>query len=593
MTQHLTKASWDKANRNYIAKSICELMHEQLLQPTEIATNGDRVSFVLKTSVAGISYSFDASHRAMDYWHIYRETLKKEIHGEVKEAADAVAFFLEMAESFGVQPFTLTHFVEETNNTLYADAFMIDRGRPSAESLAEADYQTLEHTMDGHPWATVNKGRIGFSASDYAKYAPETKQSTQLNWIAVHNSRAEFTAMDSISHHSFLKAEIGETQFNGFVQKLLANGYSATEYFFMPVHDWQWSEKVCQQFAHDIANGLIIELGRGEDVYKCQQSIRTFFNVSHPEKHYVKTAISILNTSVFRGLSSKKLAIAPRVTQWAKDKLKNDEYLKSTGVTLLGEVASVGYTHPHYSQIEKSPYQYQELLGVIWRESADPYLKEGERLATMASMFYVDDNGKSLIGAWIDKSGISAKDWVKTYLKAYFKPVLHIFYKHSFFFSPHGENTILVLKDHVPHRIIIKDFVEEIVLTPKAKSEVSPEMQEILREIDNEYALLFILSGVFDGVFRYISNVLHTFTDYPETLFWKQVADVIEEYQKENPDLTDQFKEFDLFTPEFIRVCINRVRLLTYGYGESTDIPMPEVHGMLSNPVSKFATVEI
>lgn len=583
----LKKLIWDKVNLNYIAKSITELMHEKLAEPEITGIDEDGLThFILKTDHKDIYYTFSANHRSLDYWHIQKDTLKKFDDGKTVPVNNAPAFFTEMQQTFGIKSFTLAHFVEETLNTLYADAYIHEKGRLTASELADADYQTIEHQMDGHPWATINKGRIGFNHNDQGKYAPEAGQEIQLAWLAVHKERADFKSLVSINETDFYIEELGTGQFDEFNQLLIDKALNPANYLFIPVHEWQWNNKIVLQLAHDIASQYIVPLSLGNDKYMCQQSIRTFFNTSNPRKHYVKTAISILNTSIYRGLSPKKLAIAPRVTAWAKDMLNGDHYLRQTGVVLLGEVATVGYKHPQYSAIPQSPYQYQEFLGVIWRESAENYLQSGEKIMTMASLLYVDDEGKSLVGAMIEKSGITTAAWLKAYLNAYLKPVLRIFYKHAFFFSPHGENTILVMKDYIPQRIIIKDFVEEIVLTEESKAKLPEDLVDVLREIEDELAPLFILSGIFDAVFRYLSNVFHTYIGFEEQEFWSMVANTILEFQDENPELALKYSKFDLFVPEFTRVCINRVRLLTHGYNESTDVPVPELIGTLVNPVA-------
>lgn len=583
----LNKRVWDKVNLNYIAKAITELMHEKLADPEIVGADDTGLThFRLQTDTAEIYYTFSAHHRALDYWPIEKDTLKKYLAGVAVPVNNAPAFFTELKETFGVKSFTLAHFVEETLNTLYADAFIHGKGRLTADALADADYQTVEHQMDGHPWATINKGRIGFNHTDQGKYAPEAGQAIQLAWLAVHQERAVFKSLETINASAFYEEELGAWQVEAFKDILRERSLNPSDYLFIPVHEWQWNNKIVLQLAHDIANQYIVPLALGADQYMCQQSIRTFFNISKPTKHYVKTAISILNTSIFRGLSPKKLAIAPKVTAWAKNMLAGDTYLQNTGVVLLGEVATVGYTHPQYSTIPQSPYQYQEFLGVIWRESADNYLQPGEKMMTMASLLYVDDEGESLVGAMIKKSGIGTEDWLNAYLKAYLKPILRIFYQHAFFFSPHGENTILVMKDYIPQRIIIKDFVEEIVLTEESKAKLPADLIDVLREIDDELAPLFILSGIFDAVFRYLSNIFHTYTGFEEHNFWKCVANTILEFQQENPKLALKYERFDLFVPEFTRVCINRVRLLTHGYSESTDVPVPELVGTLINPVA-------
>ncbi len=576
---------WNKVNRAYLCKAITELMHEKLAIPTILSSDKKITHFRLYTDKSNIYYEFKGEHRKMDYWHIHKESLRKFHEEQNVTNISATLFFIEMQEAFGIKPFTLTHFIEETNHTLYADAFIESKGKIPSDKLVDSGYQLIEHQMDGHPWATVNKGRIGFNLEDYRSFVPETDQIIKLNWIAVHKSKAEYSYIEELPFETLAYSELGDEQYSKFKEVLSSQNLNPENYWMLPVHEWQWKNKIVFQFAADIASRYIVPLGSGEDDYTPQQSIRTFFNISNPDRFYVKTAISILNTSIYRGLSHKKLKAAPLVTKWVKDKLGPDKELRSTGFTLLGEVATVGYKHSEYELVEGAPYQYKEFLGAIWRESATPYLNEDENMITMASLMYVDPEGKSFIGTLIEKSGLSAEQWVEKYLYNYFTPILHIFYKHKFFFSPHGENTILVMKNYVPQRIIIKDFVEEIVLTEEGKQNVPDSIRPILRDIEDQYATLFILSGVFDGVFRYISNILHTYAEYSEDKFWNQVKDVVIQYQQKHPELTSSYEKFNLFVPEFIRVCINRVRLLTYGYAENTDIPVPEVCGTIDNPI--------
>jgi siderophore synthetase component len=584
--RHLKKDVWNLANRKHITKVFAEFLHECLIDPVQIKTETALVHFRLATDSPAVYYTFSGEYRAMDYWHLDPNSVVKHVDGKIQPALDVIQFFLDMKETLGVKPLTLSKFIEETYNTLYADAYILAQGRIGAHLLVDAPYTIIEHQMDGHPWATVNKGRIGFSYEDYLDFVPEANKMTTLFWLGVHKSKASYAHTKEYNYERLVQEELGIDLQEEFNAVLFSHDVNPEEYLFLPVHEWQWKHKLTFLFAGDIANQYIIPLGKGNDSYTPQQSIRTFFNTDKPEKLYVKTAISILNTSVYRGLSPAKLSVAPFVTTWVKNKLDTDPVLKRLGFTLLGEVATIGYKHNHYEQVENGPYHYKELLGAIWRESATNYLNEGERIMTMASLLYVDENGKSFTAELIRKSGLTPEAWLKVYLKSYLTPILHIFYQHKFFFSPHGENTILVIQDYVPVRIIIKDFVEEIVLTQDGRNEAPEEAKNILRDIDDEYATLFILSGVFDGVFRYLSNVFQSYVGLDEKIFWQHVAQVIDGYQKDHPEFKERYEKFDLFIPEFIRVCINRVRLLTYGYSEEASIPVPEICGTLINPAA-------
>jgi len=54
----------------------------------------------------------------------------------------------------------------------------------------------------------------------------------------------------------------------------------------------------------------------------------------------------------------------------------------------------------------------------------------------------------------------------------------------------------MVMKNGLPERIIIKDFVEEIVLTEGSKTKLPSDLVKVLRDIDDDLAPLYILSGI-------------------------------------------------------------------------------------------------
>src|ERR1044072_1736565 len=150
-TAALDKTIWHKVNSRLLAKSIAELMHEQVAQPAIISEDEDgKTHFLLSGDEAGTYYTFAGYKRLLDYWHIEQNSIKRHSNGEVALAVDAPLFFIELQTTFGINSFTLAHYVEELLHTLYADAFIHNRGRLTAAELAAASYQTVEHQMDGH-----------------------------------------------------------------------------------------------------------------------------------------------------------------------------------------------------------------------------------------------------------------------------------------------------------------------------------------------------------------------------------------------------------------------------------------------------------
>jgi siderophore synthetase component len=332
------------------------------------------------------------------------------------------------------------------------------------------------------------------------------------------------------------------------------------EYVYLPVHPWQWDNKTAITFAADIALRHIVHLGSTDDVYQPQQSIRTFFNRSAPSRCYVKTALSVLNMGFMRGLSPSYMAATPAINDWVHSVVSNDLVFKRYGFTVLREIAAVGYHNRYYENATDKTSPYRKMLSALWRESPVPSLEPGERLATMASLLHVDRHGASLAAALVRASGLAPADWVRAYVDAYLIPLLHSFYAYELVFMPHGENLILVLRDAIPIRVIMKDIAEEIaVLSPSTP--IPAEAERVRADVPDDEKLLSIFTDVFDCIFRFLSPLLDREGLLTPAEFWSVVASSIRDYQAATPELADAFAKYDIFAPSFALSCLNRLQL--------------------------------
>lgn len=101
-------------------------------------------------------------------------------------------------------------------------------------------------------------------------------------WLAAHRSRAAFTAGVGIAYESFVREELGAGTVERFAATLTDQGLDPEDYLLIPVHPWQWWNKLSVTFAAEVAQRRLVCLGEGDDEYLAQQSIRTFFNKSTP-----------------------------------------------------------------------------------------------------------------------------------------------------------------------------------------------------------------------------------------------------------------------------------------------------------------------
>jgi len=586
---HLQPAVWGKVNRLHLRKILAEFAHERIIVPELIGEHDGWGQYVLHAGgVEEISYRFMAKILSLNHWYIQTESIAKYIGG-VATDADALSFIIEFKTELGIPDESLPVYLEEVCSTLSGSAYMNFYGKPGSQNLLSADYQQTESTMTGHPRFIANNGRIGFDAADYRQYAPETATPFSLIWVAGHRSNAAFTAVSSLDYAQVILQELGEENLHSFNELLKGRQLNPEDYYFIPVHPWQWFNKLANIFSADIATQQLVCLGYGTDKYQPQQSIRTFFNVTHPEKFYVKTALSVLNMGYVRGLSPKFMKTNPPINEWIYNLVEQDEYLQKKRFFILREIASVSFAHRYYESSVDADSPYKKMLACLWRESPVSRISKDQRLITMAALLHIDNDGKAYLPELIKASGLSIIDWLKAYFDSYLSPLLHCFYQWDMVFMPHGENLILVLENHVPRRAIMKDIGEEVSLLNTTQP-IPEAATRLAVSVPEKAKTLPLFTQVFDSIFRFISAILVEHAAFPEETFWQLVGDCINDYQRDNPAFAESYDKYDLFVDEFSPDALNRLQLNNNRQLRNRANPFIDLPyiGNMPNPVAPY-----
>ncbi|BDH44580.1 hypothetical protein TUM12370_06240 [Salmonella enterica subsp. enterica serovar Choleraesuis] len=583
--QHLHGEHWTTANRLLVRKAIAEFAHEKLLAP-QLQSDG---SWLLAVPEGEAVYTFRARRLALDHWSVDASSLAKSENGQPL-ALDALQFIVEFYQQVGIPDNMLATYMEEISSTLCSSVYKLQKGNPDSQALVHADFQTVEASMtEGHPCFVANNGRIGFDARDYLAYAPEAATPVRLIWVAVHRRNAHFASLDELSYQTLMCEELGQHTIDNWNARLMEQGLEPQDYLLMPVHPWQWYNKLLTVFAADIASRDIVWLGEGDDSYQAQQSIRTFFNHSQPQKRYVKTALSVLNMGFMRGLSPYYMATTPAVNQWLEGVVNNDEWLQQCDFRILREVAAIGYHNRYYERALKGDSAYKKMFAALWRDNPVARLQPGQRLMTMASLLHIDHHNQPLLPALIKDSGLEPQAWIDSYLNCYLSPLLHCFYKHDLVFMPHGENLILLFENNVPVSAYMKDIGEEIaVLNPDA---VLPEKaQRLAVDVPESLKILSLFTDVFDCIFRFISAILDDSDTMTQEQFWERVAACITRYQQAHPQMAAKFERYDMFAPSFQLSCLNRLQLANNQQMVNLADPAGALKfaGELENPVAAW-----
>ncbi|WP_236788229.1 IucA/IucC family siderophore biosynthesis protein [Amycolatopsis sp. GM8] len=549
----MSDQAWRAAGALIVHKMLGELSYEGLFEP-EPTENGWRLHLP-----DDVVYEFQARRGAFDSWTVAPGTATR----QGIPADDPRTLIVDARSTLGLSGLRLADVLSELTSTVANEAARLEHA-PSAAELSTMDYNVADGKLTGHPRIVVNKGRVGFSLRDRENYAPEAGKPFPIRWFAVHRAHARFRSIADLDEETLLRQELDADQFAEFQEKA-----NPAEYVFVPVHPWQADEIIGTLYAGELATGILIDLGESHDEYRPHQTVRTLANMTTPGRHDVKTAVSVRNTLVYRGLASAATLAAPAVTTWlkrldAQDPLLSREYR----FELLGEVASVSVRHPIFGALEELPYRFHETLGALWREPLSAKLADGEQALSFAALTYRDPEGNAVLTELIRRSGLETEEWCVRIFDLLLTPLLQWLLRYGVGFCPHGQNLILIVDDQgCPLRVAIKDFAQGVDLLD--------EDLDCYRLLDPEAEMLrwpahllaqSLFSSVFSGQLRFWAEILFDDLGFPRPRFWALVRDVVTRYRKENPDVAARFDACRLFAPDVERVTLNREHLAGGGF---------------------------
>lgn len=554
-------SSWIKVNKELVAKAIGELYFEEVLNCSQEAK-----SWKLTLS-SGVVYTFQAWKTIWTHLRVSPETIER----NGIEVYSAAQFFIDSQKETDMDDINLGNFLEELHNTLYSD---LSVKTISAGEMVNLNGEELQAFLNGHPKILLNKGRMGWGQEAIKKYAPESDGRFKLHWMAIHHSLVTTCEFD------YLDASLTMEAKEDFLRR---HQLDHSNYHIIPIHPWQWDNILSIQFAGLLAAGKLIYLGEAGDEYRPQISIRTLSNVSRPHMPDIKLPVSILNTSCVRGITASTIETGKRVSETLATICQNDPILKTFGTEVLREKAGLALIHPHYGKVTKAPYRYHEYLGAIVRESAQSKLHSDEMAVITASLFYKDQDNKSLIGSYIEKSGLTTEEWLKRYFQSVVIPLYHLQLEYGVGIVAHGQNIVLKLKNFVPSGMFIKDFQGDLRLStelPEKTKQFFGDLTQKLTRLPPHYLIHDLITGHFITVLRFVSAVMRECDQYPEERFYLNLQMVLKTYIQDK----DIPEALDLLAPKFQKVLLNKVRF-KIGYADTSERPLPLTGTQMINPM--------
>jgi siderophore synthetase component len=507
--------------------------------------------------------------------------------GDGEDEARSVSRFLgEVRGALEAEPQQLARFAQELEETLVKDALAQYVRAQRGDVLATAGYDALEATItDGHRYHPTYKSRVGFDIADNLAFGPEFAETVRPLWLAARRSITELALSSTVREEPFLREQLGPATGAQFAGTVAAAGEDAADFTLVPVHPWQWRERVARAFCDHLAGGDLLVLGDDPHAFAAQQSIRTLACVDAPQRPYLKLALSIVNTSTSRVLASHTVHNAPLVSDWLRGLAAADPFLRDELRTvLLGEVMGAAVSPPPAAGADG-----YGALACIWRESLHPRLDAGEQAVPFNGLTARERDGTPLVDGWVRALGLQA--WLARVVEVSAIPLLHLLCRHGVALEAHAQNMVLLHRDGMPTRVALRDFHDSVRFSRAAlaEPELCPELLPPPPHHQNRNSFLetgdlglvadFLLDAFFFVNLGELAIFLADAYDLDERSFWAAVGATISAYERRFPELAERFALFDVRKPAIAVEKLATRRLLP-----DTELRLHAVRNPLARP---------
>ena len=558
------------AGTRRVAQAIGELCFEGLL-------SAEAVDGAYTLTLGASRYRFRGRASAWGGVHVEVGSVTRRGDDGVEAPVDSpISLLLDARAGLGASDEVLADWFAEIHGSLLAEAEQCRGMRGlDAAALAGLSGVALEQKLDGHPKLIAHRGRVGWGLDDLRRHAPECGARVRMHWLAVAPELARCSGAAP-----GLLAESCDADEQARLRERLRAAAPA-DAVLVPVHPWQWQQHVASQYGGELARGAIVSLGTFGDVYAPRMSVRTLANVGRPAQADLKVALTILNTSCWRGLPGEHVEMGPGVAAALRRRVEADPLLRAADLRVLCDLGGVHVPHPTFARLPGAPYRLREQLAAIWRESAT--LGPNEQEVPAAALQQCDLAGAPLIRAWVERSGVSLTAWLAALFGRTAVPLYHLLCAHGLGAIAHGQNLGLVLRAGLPVAAILRDVHGDLRRLDDERLDHEPALRS-LRALPGEQIVHDLYTGYFVGVLRFVAPLLERAFGLPERAMLAALATALRDYQDEHPRLRDRFAAMDLFQPTMVRICLNRARLRV-GHGGGATRPLPELGPPLRNPL--------
>lgn len=316
--------------------------------------------------------------------------------------------------------------------------------------------------LEGHPFYPTWKAKPNLQPDEVAALSPEFGAKVPLRIAALRKDWAYVEKMPHVGdYNSWFESAFPEL-YEKWSNHLIEIGKTPHDWLPLPIHGWHLEHFVTQEFAPEIADGILL-LDGPQIVTSPSMSFRTMLPDEARLRPFIKLPVAIWLTSEQRSLQAKSIHMGPRLSTLISTILQNEKEIGAQLEIFTEELGAILHD-PATGDEHRGRF-----LSVVYRNAEPLRRADGKYAITVAALLSASpSNGQPILCELIARYCKHHKDrelienvrsFFKRYTEIVVRPALAMYLLYGIAFEAHQQNaTILFDPSGAADKLIIRDF---------------------------------------------------------------------------------------------------------------------------------------
>lgn len=322
--------------------------------------------------------------------------------------------------------------------------------------------------VDGHPLHPGAKIKMGMTPEQVITYSPEWGAEPGVRLVAVEKTSCCVTTARGKTPRELLSAEWPD-HVEAAEQALARRGLQPSAYELIPVHPWQHDHTLPSLYGDALASGEIVSLDIAPIPTRALMSFRSLAPIQRQGegKHHIKTCVNVQTTGAVRIITPQSIHNGPALSALlsaiqAREGGFGDRFV------VLEERAGICYVSHDPALTEAERHTASKNLAALFRENPEGHAGPGELAMAGSSLLArspLSDRPVVVeaIAAFTRAQGLAdletgAIAFMRHYAEVALPGFLTLLSRYGVSMEGHLQNSVVVLSDGAPVRLVVRDF---------------------------------------------------------------------------------------------------------------------------------------